>query len=69
MDCVKCIYGSGGGRLEDWVSALPILWEQGECWMYVCVVVVSGEGVGRGLSLGRGFGPWSWRVLLCLYVL
>ena len=22
---------------EDWVWALPILWEQGECWTYVCV--------------------------------
>ena len=24
---------------EDWVWALPILWEQGECWTYVCVLV------------------------------
>ena len=27
---------SGG---EDWVWDLPILWEQGECWTCVCVLV------------------------------
>ena len=35
--------GNVGGEwvsgLEDWGWALPILWEQGECWTCVCVLV------------------------------
>ena len=31
--------GEGMSRKEDWVWALPILWEHGECWTCVCVVV------------------------------
>ena len=31
--------GDGVRGWEDWVWALPILWEQGECWRRVCVLV------------------------------
>ena len=33
--------GEGGGvsQCEDWVWALPILWEQGKWWICVCVLV------------------------------
>ena len=36
---------------------LPIMWEQGECWMYVCVSVVWG--------LGSELGTWSGIVGWC----
>ena len=31
--------GEGGERMRGCVWALPILWEQGECCMSVCVLV------------------------------
>ena len=31
--------GQGVSELKDWVWALPILWELGECWTCVCVCV------------------------------
>ena len=30
---------NGVSGSEDWVWALPILWEQWECWTCVCVLV------------------------------
>ena len=38
----------GVSEEDDWVWALPILWEQGECWMCVCFGCggVGGEWVG-----------------------
>ena len=35
VEYVRC----GGEWIGDCVWALPILWEQGECWMCVCVLV------------------------------
>ena len=58
--CMCLVLGGVGG--EDWVWALPILWEQGECWTCVCFGC---DGVG-----GSGSGTWTrvWRggVVLCL---
>ena len=31
--------GEGVNGWEYWVWALPIMWEQGECWTCVCVLV------------------------------
>ena len=60
-DLVEYVFGSGrhgGGmsRWEDWVWALPIVGEQGECWACICVGVqqlqnkhqqtISGEATG-----------------------
>ena len=47
MEYVRCIcvwlwaacVERGVSELEDWVWALPILWEQGECWTCVCLWV------------------------------
>ena len=47
MECVKCecvwigtpYEEKGVSGYEDLVSALPILWEQGDCWTCVSVWV------------------------------
>ena len=45
--CEMCMCLARGGvgvegvsGLEDWILALPILWEQGKCWTCVWVVVL-----------------------------
>ena len=46
MEYVRCVWlgavwdERGVSGSEDWGWALPILWEQGECWTFVCVLVV-----------------------------
>ena len=62
-DMCMCVARDGvrergvSGR-EDCVWALKILWEQGECWTWVCILVSvvwwCRWGVGRGLGLGSG---------------
>ena len=47
---------SGAG---DWVWALPILWEQGECWTCVCAAVV---WVG---ILDQGLERWCYVCVSC----
>ena len=54
--------GEGVSRLEDWVWALPILWEQGECWTCVCVAVVY---VGRRLGPGSVGVGWCYICVIC----
>ena len=66
--CVMCMClarrGVGGGGvsgLEDCVWALPILWEQGDCWTCVCVWLRWCRwGVGRGLEPGSGGVGWCY---------
>ena len=61
--CVMCmclvrggVGGEGVSGREDWVCALPILWDQGKCWTCVCVLVAV-------VLVGSGYGAWTraWR--------
>ena len=49
----------------DWVLALPMLWEQGECWTCICVLVTVVWGVGRGLGPGSGGVGWCYVCVRC----
>ena len=42
----------GASGIEDCVRALPILWEQGECWTCVCFLCCGGVGGVGGELVG-----------------
>ena len=54
VECVRCVcvwlgagwVEKGVSGWEDWVWALPILWEQGKCWTFVCFGCGGAGGVG-----------------------
>ena len=64
------VFGSGrsGSRGGEWMRGLglgfTILWEQGECWTYVCFGCggVGGEWVG---GLDQGLEGWCYVCVRC----
>ena len=55
----------GISGLEDWVWALPILYEQGECGKCGCVWVAVWWMMLGVVGAWSGLGSGSWRVVWC----